>query len=68
MIKIAISQAAYDAICATLPLGTVAVEPHVNAQGERLVWLAAAMVDKLGEMRRANESYGDVILRIAAQK
>ncbi len=45
MIQIAITQAAYDAICATLPLGSVAVEPYYNEQGERVIWLQAAMAD-----------------------
>jgi len=31
MIRIAISQAAFDAIAATLPLGSVAVEPQAVA-------------------------------------
>jgi hypothetical protein len=65
MIRIAITQVAYDAICATLPLGSVAVEPYYNERGERLIWLEAAMVDRLGAMRRAGESYSDVILRVA---
>jgi hypothetical protein len=48
MIRIAISPAAFDAICATLPLGSVAVEAEANERGERLIWLEAAMVDRLG--------------------
>ncbi len=39
MIRIAITTAAYDASCATLPLGSVAVEPYFNDRGERLIWL-----------------------------
>ncbi len=68
MVRIAITQAAYDAICATLPLGSVAVEPYYNERGERVIWLEAAMVDRLGAMRRPGESYSDVILRIAGQE
>jgi hypothetical protein len=45
--RTAITQAAYDAICATLPLGSVAVEPELNERGERLMWLEDAMVDPL---------------------
>jgi hypothetical protein len=37
MIRIAISVAAYEAIAATLPLGSVAVEPYFNERGERLI-------------------------------
>jgi hypothetical protein len=64
MIKIAITQAAYNAICATLPLGSVAVEPYFNAKGERLIWLDEVWVDRLGAMRRPTESYSDAILRM----
>jgi hypothetical protein len=39
--------AAYEAICATLPVGNVAVEPEANAKGERTAWLEAAMVNLL---------------------
>jgi hypothetical protein len=39
MIRIAISQAAFDAIAAMLPLGGVAYEAEANAKGERLIWL-----------------------------
>jgi hypothetical protein len=33
MIRIAISRAAFDAIAATLPLGSVGFEPVVDAKG-----------------------------------
>ncbi len=68
VIRIAITQAAYDAICATLPVGSVAVEAEANQRGERLIWLEAAMVDRLGAMRGLGESYSDVILRIAGRE
>jgi hypothetical protein len=67
MICIAISPAAFDAICATLPLGSVAVEAEANERGERLIWLDDAMADRLGAMRGWGESYSDVILRIAGR-
>ena len=40
MIKIAISQAAFEAIAATLSLGSVGYENEINERGERLIWLA----------------------------
>ncbi len=64
MIKVAISEAAFEAISSTLPLGSVAVEPELNAKGERLVWLEAAVVNRLTAMRGPGESHSDVILRI----
>jgi hypothetical protein len=64
MIRIAISVAAYDAICATLPFGSVAVEAEPNERGERVIWLEDAMADRLGAMRGPGESYSEVILRL----
>jgi hypothetical protein len=66
MVRISITQAAYNAICATLPFGSVAVEPYFNEKGERTVWLEEVWVDRLGAMRGPGESYSDAILRIAA--
>ena len=66
MIRIAISQAAFDAIVATLPLGTVGYEAEANAEGERLIWLPPSVVDRLRFLRGPGESYSDVILRLAA--
>ena len=48
VIRIAISVEAFEAIARTLPLGSVAVEAEANERGERLIWLEAAMVDRLG--------------------
>lgn len=64
MIRIAITPAAFEAIADTLPLGSVAAEPHVDANGERLIWLDPSVVNRLGAMRGPGESYGDVILRL----
>lgn len=57
MTRIAISPAAFDAIKATPPLGSVGFEPEPDAKGERLVWLAPTVVDRLTAMRRPDESY-----------
>ena len=35
MVRIAITPAAYDAICATLPVGSVGYEAEANERGER---------------------------------
>jgi len=37
-----------DAIAATLPLGSVGYENAINERGERYVWLAPNVVDRLG--------------------
>jgi hypothetical protein len=65
VIRIAISQAAFDAIAATLPLGSVSYEAATNEKGERLIWLPAAVVERLRSLRGPGESYSDVILRVA---
>jgi len=64
MIRLAITPAAFDAIAATLPLGSVGYEAKPNAKGERMIWLEAAVVDRLTALRREGESLSDVILRL----
>ena len=66
MVRIVIIEAAYDAIAATLPLGSVGYENATDEQGQRLIWLAPAVVDRLKAMRGPEESYSDVILKLAA--
>jgi hypothetical protein len=66
MIRIAITAAAFEAIKATLPLGSVGFEPEPDAKGERTIWIDDRQADKLAAMRGPGESYSDVILRIAA--
>ena len=68
MVRIAISVEAFEAICATVPIGSVGYEAEANERGERLIWLEAAMVDRIGAMRGPGESYSDVILRIAGRE
>ena len=64
MVRISISQAAFDALAAMLSLGSVGYEFEVNERGERLVWLQTSVVDRLMAMREPSESYSDVILRL----
>ena len=65
MVRIAISQAAFDAIAATLALGSVGYENQTNERGERLVWLTPKVINHLRALR-PGESYSDVILSLAA--
>jgi hypothetical protein len=65
MIRIAITQAAFDTIAATLPLGSVGYENEINERGERLIWLEPNVVNRLRAMRGPGESFSDVILRLA---
>jgi hypothetical protein len=66
MFRIAISQAAFDAIAKTVPLGSVDYENKVNEKGERYVWLEPQVINRLRAMRGPGEGYSDVILRIAS--
>ena len=61
---IAITVEAFEAIVATLGLGSVGYEPQTNAKGERMIWIEDHWLSKLCALRRPGESYSDVILRI----
>jgi hypothetical protein len=65
MIRIAITQAAFDAIAKTLPVGSVAYEPALDEGDLRYIWLEARWLDRLKSYRGPGESYSDVILRLA---
>jgi hypothetical protein len=64
MIRIAITAAAFEAIKATLPLGSVGYEAGADAKGERLIWIDDRQADKLAATGRPGESYSDIILRL----
>jgi hypothetical protein len=65
MIRIAITPAAFEAVVATLVLGTVAVEPERDEDGDIYIWLDPRVLTKLKALRGPGESYSDVILRVA---
>jgi hypothetical protein len=65
MIRIAITVEAFDPVAKTLPLGTVAYEPNVDAEGLRQIWLDPRALDRLDELRQPGESYNGVILKLA---
>jgi hypothetical protein len=65
MIRVAITEEAFEAIKRTLPFGSVAVEAKVDAKGKPLIWLEPQVVNKLRTMRGPGESYSDVVLRPA---
>jgi len=52
--RLALSLTAFEAIVQTLPLGSVGYEPALNAKGERLIWVEAAVADRLMAMRRTS--------------
>ena len=64
MIRIAVSQAAFEAVAETLPLVRVIYEPERDARGRRLIWVEQLAVSRLDALRGPSESYSDVILRL----
>jgi hypothetical protein len=67
-IRLAITQAAFEAIASTLPPGSVTYEPGADANGQRYVLLPPFVVDRLAAIRGPGESYSDVILRQEATR
>jgi hypothetical protein len=65
MIRISITAAAFDAIKATLPLGSVGYEAKRTDQGDYLNWLERRALDQLDSLRQPGEGYSEVILRMA---
>ncbi len=57
MIRLAITAAAFDAIAATLPLGSVAFEAAGEDRGLRYIWLEHRWLDRLKSYRGPGESY-----------
>jgi hypothetical protein len=64
MIRISISQAAFEALAGTLPLGSVGFETEISSTGERWIWLDSGVVARLKAMHGPGESYSDVILQL----
>jgi hypothetical protein len=67
MVRLAITQAAFDAVARTLPLGSLGYEAHRGTDGEVHIWIEDRWADKLAAMRQPGESYIDVIVRIASE-
>jgi hypothetical protein len=63
MIRIALSESAYDAIASTLPKGS-ARWPMQRDGDQCFIQVEAAVVDRMRAMRRPGESYSAVILRL----
>jgi hypothetical protein len=51
VIRISITSAAFDAIAATLPVGSAGFEREAGAKGECPVWLDRTVVDRLTARR-----------------
>ena len=67
MIRVALTDAAYDVIAATLPKGA-ARWPMQRDRDQCFIQVEAAVIDRMRAMRRPGESYSEVILRLAELK
>jgi hypothetical protein len=65
MIGITVTAEAYAAIKATLPADTQTWPTSPADQGDVVIQLDQATVDRLDALRGPGESYSDVIVRIA---
>ena len=68
MIRIAITEAAFNVIADTLPLGSTTYEAGVSSDGGRFIWLERRAVDQLYALRQRGEELSDAILRVAAME
>jgi hypothetical protein len=65
MIDITVTAEAYAAIKATLPADTQTWPTSPADQGDVIIWLDQATIDRLDALRAPGESYSDVIIRVA---
>ena len=63
MIRLVLTEGAYDAIALRLPKGS-ARWPMQRDRGKCFIQVEAAVVDRMRAMRRPGENYSDVILRL----
>jgi hypothetical protein len=67
VIRIGVTAEAYAAIAATLPVGTVVLEPQLDERGQRVIWVEPRILAKLRALLGLGESYSDVILKLARE-
>jgi hypothetical protein len=65
MIKMAITEAAFEAICATMPLGSTGYEAERSETGTVFIWLDQRAMDRLKAERQRGEDYSGTIIRLA---
>jgi hypothetical protein len=63
MIRLVLTEGAYDAIASTLPKGS-ARWPMQRDRGKCFIQVEAAVVDRMRAMRKPGEDYSDVSLRL----
>jgi hypothetical protein len=67
VIRITITQEAFEAIAAAMPLGTVSYEADHTGKAEVHIWLEPHVLNKLRILRGPGEEYSDVIVKLAAE-
>jgi hypothetical protein len=67
MIRVALTDAAYDAIASTLPKGA-ARWPMQRDRGQCFIQVEAAVIDRMRAMRKPGESYSEIILWLVELK
>ena len=68
MIRIAITEAAFAAIKATLPVGSAAYEPQRTAQSGYFIWVERSWLNKLEALRQPGEGLSETIIRLVAME
>ena len=68
MIPIAITEAAFEAIKGTLPVGSAACEPQRTAQDGYFVWVERIWLNKLEALRQPGEGLSETIIRLVAME
>jgi hypothetical protein len=64
MVKIPITEEAYEALKATTP-GIDQAPTSIGSDGEVEIWPDRPVVDRLRELSEPGEGYSDVIIRLA---
>jgi hypothetical protein len=67
MIRVALTDEAYDAIASTLPKGA-ARWPMQRDRGQCFIQVEAAVVDRMRVMRKPGESYSGVVWKLVELK
>ena len=63
MIRVALTDVAFDTIASTLPKGA-ARWPMQRDRGQCFIQVEAAVIDRMRAIRRPGESYSHVLLRL----
>jgi hypothetical protein len=68
LIRISVTSAAFEAIKATLPVGSAAHEPQRTAQDGYFIWVERSWLKKLEALRQPSEGLSETIIRLVAME